>query len=916
MKRVFLIDAMSHIYRAFFAPMGMKQDPLRNSKGQVTQAVFIFTSMLRKLLNDEKPEYIAAVWDTDVPTFRHDSYTDYKANREAMPDDLSSQIPYIEKVCEAFCIPIIKYDSFEADDIIGTLAKKIKAKKMQCVIVSNDKDLCQLVEDPYVIAMRNNSTNVKRKVPVPAVEWCDEAWVLKKFGVPPNKIIDLLGLMGDAVDNIPGAPGIGAVGALKLVQEWGSALNAMEHADEVKHKTQRESLQNNREIISQSLELATIHCEVPVTLDLDDLRHCEPDRKKAYELFRELEFKSLTNEFADGGGSFTAPRQSTSGGLFDDLPSHTGGDVPPAVEAKYESIRGREELDRLIRRLFEVQKFSIKVNDANSNEKSSCYEKLAPHGLAFGIGNGEAFYIDLDNFGEGKDLALRHIADILTNPHLDKVAHDAKRNSGVLLKLGFKPEPMKDDVMIAAYLLDPSRANYAIDHLAQVYLDLDVARSIPAGWDENAYHAAETADIVARLAPVLRQKLADNEQFQIYSDIELPIVDVLTEIELVGMKVDGDSLKAFSEHISKELEALREKIYSIAGREFNIGSPKQVGEVFSELNIETGRKTATGQVSTSHDILVELANTYEIAQHIIDYREMDKLKATYADALPKMIGSDGRIHGCLNQTVAATGRLSSTEPNLQNIPIRTELGREIRKAFIPEKGCKLISADYSQLELRILAHITLDPVMLEAYKNNEDIHAQTARLVFGATDEKDLKEKRRLAKIVNFGIAYAVEAFGLSQRVGISKQEARKVIDDYFKTYKGIREYMDRTPQQAREQGYISSLFGRRRYFPGINDRNFAVRSRSEREAINMPIQGTASDIVKIAMIRVANALKAEGLRTKMIMQVHDELLFEGPETELEAATVLIKREMEAAATLDVPLVVEIGVGDNWKDAK
>jgi DNA polymerase-1 len=916
MKRVFLIDAMSHIYRAFFAPMGMKQDPLRNSKGQVTQAVFIFTSMLRKLLNEEKPEYIAAIWDTDVPTFRHDSYVEYKANREAMPDDLSSQIPYIEKVCEAFCIPIIKYDTFEADDIIGTLSQQIKAKKMQCVIVSNDKDLCQLVEDPYVIAMRSNSTNVKRKVPVPAVEWCDEAWVLKKFGVPPDKIIDLLGLMGDAVDNIPGAPGIGAVGALKLVQEWGSALNAMEHADEVKHKTQRESLQNNQDIIKQSLELATIHCEVPVTLDLDDLKHCEPDRTKAYELFRELEFKSLTNEFADVAGGFTAPRQSTSGGLFDELPSHSGRDVPPAIEARYETIKSSEELDKLIRRLFEIQTFSFHVNDANSNEKSSCFEKLSPHGIAIGLGNGEAFYIDLDDFGEGKDIAQRHLSDILANPFLYKVTHDAKRNSGVLLKLDVKPEPIKDDVMIAAYLLDSTRANYGIEHLAQVYLDVDLARSIPDGWDEKAYLTAETADIVARIAPVLRQKLADNDLFKIYDDIELPIVDVLIDIELTGMKVDGGSLKTFSDHISKELETLQEKIYKIAGREFNIGSPKQVGEVFLELNIETGRKTATGQISTSHDILVELANTYEIAQHIIDYREMDKLKATYADALPKMIRSDGRIHGCLNQTVAATGRLSSTEPNLQNIPIRTELGREIRKAFIPEKGNKLISADYSQLELRILAHITQDPVMLEAYKNNEDIHAQTARLVFGATDEKDLKEKRRLAKIVNFGIAYAVEAFGLSQRVGISKQEARKVIDDYFATYKGIRAYMDRTPQQAREQGYIASLFGRRRYFPSINDRNFAVRSRAEREAINMPIQGTASDIVKIAMIRVADALKKEKLETRMIMQVHDELLFEAPEGEVEKAKELIKQEMEAAATLDVPLVVEIGVGDNWKDAK
>ena len=912
MKRVFLIDAMSHIYRAFFAPMGMKQDPLRNSKGQVTQAVFVFTNMLRKLLKDERPEYIAAVWDTDVPTFRHDSYVDYKANRAAMPEDLSTQLPYIERVCEAFCIPILKADGFEADDVIGTLAKEIAAKEMQAVIVSNDKDLCQLVSDPYVIAMRNNSTNVKRKVPVPAVEWCDEAWVKNKFGVGPDKIIDLLGLMGDAVDNIPGAPGIGAVGALKLVQEWGSAEAAMEHAAEIKHKTQRESLLNNQAIIKQSLELATIHCAVPVTLNLKDLEHCAPDRQKAFELFRELEFKSLIKEFGDSVGTFESPQSAGGGGLFDSLPSHTGG----AVETKYSTVNDKAGLDSLVRRLFEIEQWSFHVNDANSNEKSSCYEKLAPHGVAIGLGNGESFYVDIDNFAEGRDAVVKPLKDLLTNGFLDKTAYDVKRNTGALLKLGIRPESVRDDSMIAAYLLDPGRTNYPPDFLAQVYLDIDAANSIPPGFDEPVFRAMENADFAARLAPVLRAKIRQNQLEKMYADIEMPVIDVLTDIELVGMKVDGDALNKFSADISEELAKLSEKIFEIAGREFNIGSPKQVGEIFGELNIATGKKTATGQISTSHDVLVELALTYEIAQFIIDYREMDKLKATYADALPRMIREDGRVHGCLNQTIAATGRLSSTEPNLQNIPVRTKLGQEIRRAFIPEKGNKLISADYSQLELRILAHITQDANMLAAFKNNEDIHAQTARLVFGATDEKDLKEKRRLAKIVNFGIAYAVEAFGLSQRVGISRAEARKVIDDYFVTYKGIREYMDRTPIEAREKGYVTSLFGRRRYFPSINDRNFAVRSRAEREAINMPIQGTASDIVKIAMIRVADALKKEKLETKMIMQVHDELLFEGPESEVEAAKVLIKREMEAAATLDVPVIVDVGVGDNWMNAK
>lgn len=898
MKRIFLIDSMSHIFRAFFAPMGAKQEPLRNSKGQVTQAVFVFTNMLRKLIKDERPDHIVAVFDTDAPTFRHDSFADYKANREAMPADLSAQIPFIIAVCEAFNIPVVKYDGYEADDIIGTLAMKAAEKNMQAVIVSNDKDLCQLVKDPHIIAMRQNATNIRRKVPVPPIEWCDEAWVENKFGLPPNKIVDLLGLMGDSIDNIPGAPGIGEKGALKLILEFGSAEAAMENADKVKHKTYRESLQNNQDIIRQSIELATVHCEVPVELDLDKFKFRQPDRTAAYTLFRELEFTALTREFAD-----SAP-------LFD-----VHGESETAVELNYSVIKTREELDMLVRKLFETEHWSFEA-DIPENERQSCFYVEKPRGIAIATKAGTSFYVDIKNFEGGSENAVGPLRDILTNGFFDTSAHDFKRNIAALRTLGIEPEPVNDDPMIAAYLLDPGRSNYSPEFLAQTNLDVDAAVDIPDGFEENVFRTAERADLTLRLAPNLRANIMDNGLEKVYLEIELPIARVLADIETAGMKVNADELNDFSKFITGELERISGQIYEIAGREFNIGSPKQVGEVFGDLNIATGRKTATGQISTSRDVLDELAETYDIAKYIIEYRELDKLKATYADSLPKMIGPDGRIHGCLNQAVAATGRLSSTDPNLQNIPIRTELGQRIRQAFIPEKGNKLISADYSQLELRILAHITRDPVMLEAYQNNEDIHAKTARLVFGATDEKDLKEKRRLAKIVNFGIAYAVEAFGLSQRVGISRSEAQKVINDYFETYKGIRKYMDEIPETAREQGYVTSLFGRRRYFPSINDRNYTVRSRSEREAINMPIQGTASDIVKIAMINVANALEKEKLETRMIMQVHDELLFEAPAAEVEKASEIIKREMEAAAELDVPLIAEVGVGDNWIDTK
>ncbi|MER3430855.1 MAG: DNA polymerase I [Blastocatellia bacterium] len=900
MERLFLIDSMSHIFRAYYAPMGARQEPLRNSKGQVTQAVFVFTNMLRKLLNDEKPDYIAAVFDTAAPTFRHDSFAAYKANREEMPDELASQIPLIERVCEAFNIPIIKYDGYEADDIIGTLAKQAAENKIQAVIVSNDKDLCQLVKDPYVIVMRQNSANIKRKVPVPPIEWCDEAWVEKKFGVPPSKIVDLLGLMGDAIDNIPGAPGIGEKGALKLVLEFGSAKAAIENADKITHKTYRESLKNNKDLVLQSLELATVNCDVPIKLDLETLRRREPDRSKAFELFRELEFNSLTKEFEDAAPLFSA----------------AAGRNGQPEKLDYRLVRTRQELDAMIRQCWEATVAAIEVDDSNKSERHSAFDKLPPLGIAFAIKPATAYFVDLERFVGGRDSAIRPLADYFSSRYLEKSAHDFKRNYAVLKKLGFEVAGFFDDPMIASYLLDSGRPHHELEFLARNHLP-PLPKTVPAAdFPATGWKAAERADLVLRLAPMFRDRIIADGLLKVYSEIEIPLEPILAEIEIAGMKVDAEALKQFSEFIFDQLQKIAQRIFQLAGREFNINSPKQVGEIFAEMNIATGRKTATGQISTSKDVLSELAENYEIAQLIIDYREMDKLKATYADALPKMIRTDGRIHGVLNQTVAATGRLSSTEPNLQNIPIRTELGQRIRKAFIPEKGNKLISADYSQLELRILAHITKDPVMTEAFLRGEDIHAKTARLVFGAKDEKELKEKRRLAKIVNFGIAYAVEAFGLSQRVGISKEEARKVIDDYFKTYKGIREYMDRIPKQAREKGYVTSLFGRRRYFPGINDRNFAVRSRAEREAINMPIQGTASDIVKIAMIKVFNMLREHRLETKMIMQVHDELLFEGPESEVDKAMRLIKAEMESAVSLDVPLVVEIGSGDNWVDIK
>ena len=898
-ERVFLIDSFSHIFRAYFAPMGGRMEPLTNSRGQVTQAVFVFTNMLRKLLADEQPHYIAAVFESEVPTFRHELAAGYKANRDGMPEELASQIPYIMRVCEAYNIPLLNVPGYEADDVIGALAVQAAEAGLQAVIVSNDKDMCQLVRDPWIVCMRQNSQNVKRKEPVPPVEWCDEAWVEGKFGVPPAQITDLLGLMGDSVDNIPGAPGIGAKGAVQLVKQFGSVEHALARWEEVKHKTYRESLRDNADLIRQSKELATIKTDVNIKLDLDRLRLKPADRAAAYQLFRELEFQALTREFADAASQ-------VEGGAH--------------AEQRYARVTKAEELDKLLRKLWDVDGWSFAVADsspAGAGQQGGARDEALPSGIAVSTAAHTSHFVDLQNFEGGREQAAAQLRDVLTNGLLAKSVHDLKRATALLAPLGITLEGVRDDTLLAAYLLDPIRSKYDLADLAREAVGAEGwTEETPEGWAEGEWRAAEAADFTQQVADVLHGRVLEQGLEAIYAEMELPLAPLLYRMERAGLRVDTKVLGGLSQLFGAELEKLTQRIYKVAGREFKIGSPKQVGEVLEALNISTGRKTSTGQVSTNRAVLEELAQSYELPRLIIEYRELDKLKATYTDALPQLVGPDGRIHSELNQTVTATGRLSSSSPNLQNIPIRTELGRRIRRAFVPEKGHVFVAADYSQLELRLLAHITRDPVMLEAFQQHEDIHTRTAQLVFGAKTKEELKEKRRFAKIVNFAIAYAVEPFGLSQRVGITRKEAKQVIDDYYKTYRGIREYMDRVPEEAREKGYVRSIYGRIRPLPTINDRNGQIRARAEREAINMPVQGSASDIVKIAMLRVDEALGREGLRARMVMQVHDELLVEAPKGEAEQVEALLKREMESAVELDVPLEVEVGTGDNWMDVK
>ena len=896
-ERVFLIDSMSHIFRAFYAPMANRAAPLMTSKGQVTQAVFIFTNMLRKLIQDEKPKYIAAIFESKEKTFRHEAFADYKASRLEMPDELASQLPYIRRLCEAYNVPMISLSGYEADDVIGTLAVKAAERGLKSVIVSNDKDMCQLVRDPWIVAMRQNSQVVKRREPVPPIEWCDEGWVLKKFGVPACKLVDLLGLMGDSIDNIPGAPGVGPKGAVQIIQEFGSIENALEHWEDIKNKRYRESLRDNAELIRTSRELAQIKTDLDVELDLKLLERRPPDRAAAYDLFRELEFANLTQEFADGA---VASARVTA-------------------ERDYRQIRNKVELDALIQNLWQAETIGFAVSNttpAGAGQQQSTRDDHGARGVAFSAAGGKSAFVDLDSFAEGKDAAVASMRELFANGLVEKSVHDYKRATALLTPLGIELAGVADDTLLAAYMIDPTRSKYDLVDLARDTVGIEGGGPPHDGWSESGWQAVEVADLTAQVATVLRQRIEEKELGSIYRDVEVPLAPLLYRMERAGMRIDTEVLAELSGRLGEQLESLTSRICQMAGREFNINSPKQVAECFEAMNIISGRKTSTGRVSTSKAVLEELALTHELPRLIIEYRELEKLKSVYTDALPHQVAADGRIHGQLNQTVAATGRLSASDPNMQNIPIRTELGREIRRAFVAEKGNKLISADYSQLELRLLAHITRDEVMLDAFQKGEDIHNRTSRLVFRAKTDEELKEARRFSKIVNFAIAYAIEPWGLSQRVGISRHEARKVIDDYYATYKGVRRYMEEIPVQAREQGYVRSLYGRIRPLPGINDRNGNIRRAAEREAINMPIQGTASDIVKMAMLRTDEAFRREKLEADMLMQVHDELLVECAAEDAERVAATLKREMENVVELDVPLIAEAGIGDDWMSAK
>jgi DNA polymerase I len=850
--RLFLIDSFGFIFRAYHARARTGGPPMRTSGGLSTEAIFIFHNMLRKLRASYQPDYIAAIFERG-PSFREQEFAEYKANRTEMPDDLREQIPWIRRLLEAMNVPVLEYSGFEADDVIGALSRKAEAE-VDVVIVSSDKDMLQLVNDR--VSMYN---------PVKEDVWYDPAATEAFMGVKPTQVADLLALKGDAIDNIPGAPGIGDKGARDLIAQFGSVEAALDRASEVERKMYRESLANNRERILQSKRLATIDTSVPVEFSLEALKTREPHVDDLRQVYKELEFFSLARDL---------------------------GPVEDAHTRDYAAFENAADLRAWVAALPEDAVLAVSVDSAREGELP-----MTTVGLSARPGQGRA--IDAAMIGE--------IRAALEDPRRLKAAHDTRATLASLAGLGVDGKGFVHDLMLYAFLLCAEPSGCSAEALAERRLDRKLARAADQ-------HADATRTLLDKMLPEVEAQQGLRE---LYERIDLPLAAVLARMERTGIRVEPAQLGVLSERMDAEMTRLSSDIHGLAGKPFNINSPQQLGKVlFEDLGLPAPVKYGKGKtVSTAADVLEGLAADHEIARKVLDYRQLSKLKGTYVDALPALIHADsGRLHTSFNQIGAATGRLSSSNPNLQNIPIRSELGREIRAAFVPEPGWKLIVADYSQIELRLLAHMSHDPVLVAAFRSGEDIHTRTAAEVFHVMPELVTPEMRRGAKTVNFGIVYGQTPFGLAGQLGIDRKEAEQYIRRYFETYAGVKAFIEQTIERVRRDGYVTTLFGRRRPIPDMTSRNPNARSFAERTAVNTPLQGTAADLIKLAMIRIDALL--EGGRARMLLQVHDELLFEAPPQEAEGVAALVKREMERVYELDVPLVVDVGTGDNWRDAK
>ncbi len=870
---------MAHIYRAFYAPMVRMNAP----SGVPTKVPFLFSNIVRRLIKDYQPDYVGIVFDTSKPTFRDKLFESYKAQRPPMPDEMKVQLPYVRRLCEAMRLPILEFDGYEADDVIGTLAKQGVKKKLDVLVVSNDKDMMQLVNSGVRI-LRTGSGGAKADTIVDAKK------VEEILGVPPDKVIDLMALLGDTVDNIPGAKGIGEKGATELIQKYGSVENALAHAGEVANKRYREALQQQKEQVMMSKQLAAIETEVPLELDLDKLKVREPEPATLSELYRELGFNSLLKELlASGAMERIAFASGESAG--------SGSTEAGAEKKDYAQLANAEELRGYLKKLSAKATLSVWLNlDPGERESEGFGTRLAGLELSSKAGEGRAIWAEEN--GE----VLRALEPALRDEKRRKIVHDPK----VFQLLAGKTEKIEHATQLYDYLLRPTTANH--DFADVVFRNFNV----PIGGG-----AGERADYLQRLAPVLRKQVEEQGLAEVYEKIDLPLAAVLAEMERAGIRVDPKALEKMSESMEKEVRRLEKDIWQLAGSEFNVNSPAQLAEIlFDKLNLQPSARRGKGKVrSTAADILEEMANQHPLPAKVIEYREIAKLKSTYVDALPKLIHREtGRLHTSFSQTGTATGRLSSSDPNLQNIPVRSELGREIRAAFIAEKGKILLSADYSQIELRIMAHFSHDPVLVEAFRNGEDIHARTAQEVFGVGPLAQTAEHRRAAKAINFGIIYGLSAFGLAKQLGIEQKEAAKFINAYFTRYRGVKDYLDNVLVETRKTGVAKTLFGRIRPIPEINAPQMQLRNFAERTALNSPLQGTAADLIKLAMIAIDERLREKKLAARMILQVHDELLFEAPAKEKEALEKLVQQEMEGVCQLIVPLVVEIGTGPNWRD--
>jgi DNA polymerase-1 len=893
---------MSFIFRAYHAMS--RQKPMSTKKGVPTAATYVFVNMLRKLRADFNPEYLAAVFDVAGPTFRDEQakavtsvqkfdiktqsfqqieYHGYKANRKEMPHDLAQQVPYIRRALDAYRIPILEQQGFEADDVIGTLSRKAAAQFFEVFVVSSDKDMLQLVNDKICVLNPPKDNLV-----------CNADKVEELLGVRPEQVIDVMALRGDSIDNIPGAPGIGDKGSVDLIKKFGTLENTLEHADEVERKTYRESLLNNKETILWSKKLVTIDQNVEIELDLDKMVAGEPDMLALRSLFSELEFTTLLKELV------------------------------PALELKDTEYRELEakDLKNLVKaaplsiafELTSAATVSAKEEDEEEAEKELDTLPLlaaaqappeaavaAPLKLALSAQPGKAFTASID----GNQLSAE-LKQLLQDEKIPKAVHNYKAALRELGSRGIEINGVRDEPMLYSYLINPTYSNHSLAEIAVRSFDLKLANSL-----------AESADVTGRITSTLRDEVESAGLLKVYEDIDLPLAPVLARMEEAGVKIDCRMLGDLSVDLEKRCDAKAREIHAKAGFTFNINSPKQLGDVlFNKMNLPKPVKYGKGKtISTAVDVLEELSLEHEVPRLVLDYRQLSKLKSTYVDALPILLNHcTNRLHTTFNQTGAVTGRLSSTNPNLQNIPIRTELGREIRAAFVAEPGNVLLSADYSQIELRLLAHFSEDELLVEAFRRGDDIHSLTASQVFGVPPMLLDAEHRRRAKAVNFGIVYGLSAFGLAQQLGIEQREAKRFIEAYFEKYSGVRRFIDKVLQQTRLDQKVKTIFGRVRPIPDINSKNANMRGFAERTAVNTPLQGTAADLIKLAMIRLDEEMRARNLKSRMLLQVHDELLFEVPEAELDAMRTLVREKMETVYRLNVPLLVEIGVGPNWRD--